>query len=275
VKPANGAEHSVDAFLGGLVTLLQPRKGHRAGLDAALLQAIVPAEAAGHAVDLGTGVGTVAFAAAARAPALTVTGVERDASLVALAGAALARPENAGFAGRVQIIEADLTARRGSREALGLSDRSADWVLMNPPFDVEGRARPSPDQGRRSAHMADAGALSAWCRTAAGLLRPRGALGLIHRAAALPDLLDALAGRFGDIRILPVHPSQGEAATRILVRAVRGSRAAPQVLPGLILHRPGGEWTEAAEAILRGRASHPFPPATSQAGSNQRSASPS
>ena len=36
-------DHSVDAFLGGLLTLVQPRKGHRAGLDAALLQAIVPA----------------------------------------------------------------------------------------------------------------------------------------------------------------------------------------------------------------------------------------
>ena len=269
------AEQSVDTFLGGSVTLVQPRSGHRAGLDAALLQAIVPAEAAGHAVDLGTGVGTVAFSLAARAPALTVTGVEREPGLVTLARAALERPENAGFAGRVRIVEADAAARRSSREALGLRDRSADWVLMNPPFDIPGRARPSPDDGRRSAHVAEPGTLGAWVRSAAGLLRPRGVLGLIHRAAALGEVLEAFAGRFGDVRILPVHPSEGEPAGRIVVRAVRGSRAAPQIMPGLVLHRPGGGWTAEADAILRGRAVHAFPPATSQAGSNQRSASPS
>ena len=268
------AEHSVDAFLGGLVTLVQPRKGHRAGLEAALLQAVVPPDSRGNAVDLGTGVGTVAFALAARAPALTVTGVEREPSLVLLAQAALSRPKNARFASRVRIVEADVAAGRDSRIALGLCDRSADWVLMNPPFDLEGRGRPSPDEGRRSAHMAEAGTLSAWCRSAAGLLRPRGVLGLIHRAAALPEILEALSGRFGDTRILPVHPLQGQPATRIVVRAVRGSRAALQIMPGLVLHLPAGGWTEEAEAILSGR-SHLFPPATSQAGSNQRSASPS
>ena len=34
---------AVDAFLGGRLRLVQPSKGHRAGLDAALLQALVPA----------------------------------------------------------------------------------------------------------------------------------------------------------------------------------------------------------------------------------------
>jgi tRNA1(Val) A37 N6-methylase TrmN6 len=273
---AEPADHSVDAFLGGLLTLVQPRKGHRAGLDAALLQAIVPAEAAGHAVDLGAGVGTVAFSLAARAGALHVTAVERDSKLLAAAQAALARAENFGFAARVRLVEADVTARREFRERLGLADQSADWVLMNPPFDAPGRARPSPDEARRAAHMAEPGSLGAWCRTAAGLVRPGGVLGLIHRAPALPEILDALAGRFGDARIMPVHSSKGEAAARILVRAIRGSRAGLQIMPGLVLHRAGGAWTDEAEAILRGRASLSFhPPATSRAGSNQRSASPS
>jgi tRNA1(Val) A37 N6-methylase TrmN6 len=270
------ADHSVDAFLGGLLTLVQPRKGHRAGLDAALLQAIVPAEAAGHAVDLGAGVGTVAFSLAARAGALQVTAVERDPGLMAAAQAALARLENFGFAARVRLIEADVTARREFRERLGLADHSADWVLMNPPFDAPGRARPSPDEARRAAHVAEPGSLGAWCRTAAGVLRPAGVLCLIHRAPALAEILGALAGRFGDVRILPVHPTKEAAAGRILVRAIRGSRAGLQIMPGLVLHRAGGAWTDEVEAILRGRASLSFhPAATGQAGSNQRLASPS
>ena len=101
-SPAAGEplpDHTIDAFLGGRVVLLQPRKGHRAGLDAALLQALVPNDAHGLAIDLGTGVGTVALSLAARAPELRTAGVERDASLVALAQAALLRPRECRLRG--------------------------------------------------------------------------------------------------------------------------------------------------------------------------------
>ena len=79
-------------------------------------------------------------------------------------------------------------------------------------------------------------------------------LGLIHRAQSLSEILAALSGRFGDIRVLPVHPSADAAATRILVRATSGSRAGLQLLPGLVLHEPDGAWTSRANAVLRGEA---------------------
>ena len=53
-----------DGFLAGRVHLYQPRSGHRAGLDAAFLQACIPAEASGHLIDFGSGCGAVAMAAA-------------------------------------------------------------------------------------------------------------------------------------------------------------------------------------------------------------------
>lgn len=243
-----GEATTVDAFLGGRVTLIQPKTGHRAGLDAALLQALVPGDAAGTAIDLGAGVGTVAFCVAARAPGLEVTGVERDEGLVALGRAALARPENAGFAGRVALVADDA-------EAFGKGDPgTADIVLMNPPFDAPGRARPSPDERRRAAHVGPAGLLDAWCRSAARLLRSGGRLCMIHRATALPDVLAGLSGRFGGVSVLPVHPADDAPASRILVSAVRGSRAALTLRPGLVLHAPDGGWTPEADAVLRGNA---------------------
>jgi tRNA1(Val) A37 N6-methylase TrmN6 len=232
---------------------MQPRKGHRAGLDAALLQAAVPDDASGLLVDLGAGVGTVAFSVAARAPLLTAVALERDPELVALAREALELPENAGFAGRVRLIAADATDLDKLREGLGEAN-PADWMLMNPPFDTSGRVRQSPDKARRSAHVGEAGLLQAWCRTAVALLRPGGRLGLIHRAEALPAVLEAVSGAFGDVRILPVYPSAGAPAGRILVTAERGSRAPFRLLPGLVLHQSGGAWTEEADAILTGRA---------------------
>jgi tRNA1(Val) A37 N6-methylase TrmN6 len=251
------AEHTTDRFLGGLVTLIQPVKGHRAGLDAALLQALVPAGAAGHVVDLGAGVGTVAFSVAARAPRVAATAVERDPTLVACARAALCEPENAGFAGRVSIVQADVAAKPAALAAAGLAAGSADWVLMNPPYDLPGALRESPDALRRSAHVAETETLAGWCRTAARLLKGRGRLGLIHRASALPRVLEVLAGRFGDVRVRPVHPHASDPASRILVTAIRGSQAGTKLLPGLVLHQATGAWTAEADAILRGRAEIP------------------
>jgi len=243
--------HTVDAFLGESVTLLQPVEGHRAGLDAALLQALVPADASGHAFDLGAGVGTVAFCAAARASGLTVTAVEREPALVALGQKALRLSENANFAKHVSFVKADVQA------AGDFAGGTADFVLMNPPFDQPRDMQPSPNESRRGAHTATEGMLETWIATARRLLRAGGALGLIHRADAMPKITAALGGRFGDIRIFPIHASEGRPAIRIVVQARLESRAALKLMPGLILHQTGGAWTPEADAILRGQAELP------------------
>lgn len=243
-----------DAFLGGRVTLVQPRKGHRAGLDAAFLQALVGSGAEGHAVDFGCGVGTVAFCLAARAPGLTVIGVDRDPASAELARTALQLPQNAAFASRVRIATADVTDVRAVREPVILGDASVDWLLMNPPFDPKGRGTPSPDPGRRAAHVAESNTLPGWIASAAALLRPGGMLGMIDRPQALRALLAAIGGPFGDIRVQPLHPHAGEPASRVLIRARRGSGAALQLLSGIVLHAGSGAWTPVADAILRGEA---------------------
>jgi tRNA1(Val) A37 N6-methylase TrmN6 len=239
-----------DAFLGGRVTLVQPRKGHRAGLDAGLIQALVPATATGTAVDLGTGVGTVAFSLAARASGLSVIGVERDPDLIACGIEALALPENAAFAGRVRLIEANVSDMHAIREAAG----DADWVLMNPPYDREAAGSRSPDPRRREAHVAAEGLLRGWVATAAALLKPGGTLALIHRAEALADVLGALSPQFGGVRVIPVHPAIDAVASRILVTGRRGRRSPLAIAPGVVLHEAGGAWTPVADAVLRGAA---------------------
>src|SRR3712207_7955932 len=106
---------------------------------------MVPPDADGRAVDLGAGVGTVAFCVAARAPGLHVTGVERDPVLVGCAEAALRLPQNAAFADRVGMVVADIGAIGGGGALPDLPLRAADWVLMNPPFDLLGRVREPGD----------------------------------------------------------------------------------------------------------------------------------
>jgi tRNA1(Val) A37 N6-methylase TrmN6 len=237
-----------DAVLGGRLRLKQPTRGHRVGHDAILLAASCPAVAGDAVVDLGAGVGGAGLALAARVPGTIVTLVEIDADLAALAA------ENAqrnGLGRRVRAVVLDAVAPARAFVAAGLSAESFARVLMNPPFRDSARHRVSSDPRRRLAHAAPRATLVAWIKTAARLLRPRGTLSLIWRPVGLADVLAALDSAFGAVTVLPVHPKPGEAAIRVMVGAVKASRAPLAILPGLVLNTSDGRPTDEAEAMLR------------------------
>lgn len=241
-----------DAFLNKRLVLRQPVAGHRAGTDAVLLAAAAPAAFAGIAIDVGAGVGTAGLVLATTRPAASIGLVETDPGL-----AALARENCAlnGMADRVGVHEADVLSPP-SRRAAGLVDEGAALVITNPPFLDPGRARLSPERGKRQAHaMPDPGpaALRAWIAASLALVAPGGTLVLIHRPEALAVILAALEGRAGAITILPILPRDTTPASRILVRAQKGSRAPLVIAPPLVLHE-GRAFTRLAEAIHRGEA---------------------
>jgi len=239
-------ETSEDAVLGGRLRLRQPLAGHRVGHDAILLAAASEGRAGERALDLGAGVGAAGLALAARVPGLSVTLVEIDPALSALAG------ENARLnrlADRVNVLTAD--AEDGEAlVAAGLG--GLDRVLTNPPFHDASRQNVSPDPRRRLAHAGASGLLPRWIATAARLLKPQGVLTLIWRADALADVQAALAAAFAGISVLPVLPRADAPAIRVLVRAVKSGTGAPRILPALVLNDRHGKPTAAAEAVLRG-----------------------
>jgi tRNA1(Val) A37 N6-methylase TrmN6 len=57
---------------------------------------------------------------------------------------------------------------------------------------------------------------------------------------------------FGGVAIRPVHPDAGKPAIRVLVRAIKGSRAPLQLCPGLMLNDESGQPTQEAQDILAG-----------------------
>ncbi len=239
-------EPTENALLGGRVRLLQPARGYRAGMDAALLAATVVAEPGETVLEAGCGAGAVLTQIAARRAGVALTGIERDA-----AAAELGR-RNAvlnGWAARMTVIEGDVG--RGFK-ALGLP--RADWAVSNPPFfDDEGALR-APSSAKRGAWIADDG-LAAWVGFLVDGVKDGGRVVVIHRADRLADLLALFGGRCGSFAIRPVQPFVEEPAKRVLVQAVRGGRAPLRLLPALILHdRSGAKHTAEAEAILTGAA---------------------
>ncbi len=236
---------------GRFIAFQPPPPAHRSGLDALLLAAALPQNAKGLLIDLGAGAGVAGLAALSANPKLEALLVDIDPGLVELAERSLALPENHHLAGRGRALAADVTLRGEARTAAGLPPATADWVIMNPPYN-DATHRVSPSAQRARAHAAGQSGLEPWVRTAASVLKPKGGLVLICRAASLGEVLALCEGRFGGVEIVPIHSRAGEAARRIVITAKRGSRAPTTIAPSLVVHRADGTFTTRAQAIFDG-----------------------
>jgi tRNA1(Val) A37 N6-methylase TrmN6 len=251
-------ETTEDAFLGGRLLVRQPRNGYRAGLDAVLLAAACPAQVgrAARVLDCGAGAGVVGLCAARRIADADVTLVEREPALVALA------EQNCGsngLADRCRVVVADVTRPLSQVPALAAAAGTFDHVLMNPPYYSQSDGTRAPDSLKDGSHAMQTGEMEHWLRFAAAMTRDGGSLTLIHRPDVLPEILSGLARRFGRVRIVPLYPRSGEAASRILVVAIKASRAPLAVCAGHNLHEASGhQFTSAFDAILRDGAAFPI-----------------
>lgn len=241
-KP-RAARASEDRLLGGALRLCQPKDGYRVAIDPVFLAAAVPARPGERVLDLGTGTGAAALCLARRVPGCAVVGLEKQRPIAALASRNAALN---GMDGRVEIIAGDLLDLPASLKPGGF-----DHVMANPPYLPPGRADNRANSAKTPSDVEGEADLRAWVDCALRLVRPRGSVIFIHRADRLDELLAYLRDRAGNAIVIPLWPKPGMQAKRVIVTA-RKAVATPLVLTaGLVLHEPGGAYTEAAEDILR------------------------
>jgi tRNA1(Val) A37 N6-methylase TrmN6 len=169
--------------------------------------------------------------------------------------AALARANAAdnGLVERARIVLVDVTAKGAARRAAGLAENSFDSVIANPPFFAEGTL--AADAGRAGARHMDDGQIDLWIKAAAGAAAAGGEIIVIYPASGLQPLLAGFSRRFGAITILPLAPRPQMPASRILIRAIKGSRAPLTLLASRALHgEEGRAFRPEFEAIFRGAA---------------------
>lgn len=229
-------------FLGGKLTLRQG-DGYRAAVDAVLLAASLRLKPGDRAAEFGCNAGAALLSAAWLNRDAAFTGVESDHEAARLAADNIAA--NA-MEDRVRVVEADALAWRPGEQL--------DSVFFNPPFFDDAARLRAPAPGKRGAWINEAG-LAAWIAAGLKRLREGGRLTVIQRADRLGDILAALEGKAGGVTVLPVHPRADAPAKRVVVAAVKTSKAPLRVLPGLVLHARGrGAYMPEADAILRGEA---------------------
>jgi len=231
-------ELTEDRLLGGRVRLLQPSRGYRVAVDAVLLAAAIDAAPGERVLDLGAGVGAVGLCLAARVPGCAVMGVEVQPALARLAARNAALN---GMSERVRTIIYDLA--RPLPPDLG----AFDHVATNPPYLAAAVADPSPDPSKALATVESSADLARWLAVAAGAAKSAGTLLVIQRSDRLEEIVGHLVRLgWGDVAIKRLPP-----AARVLVRARRAAALRRIEAPPLVLHRPDGGYTDAAEAVLR------------------------
>ncbi len=238
-----------DGFLGGRIKVLQPEKGYRAGTDAVFLASTIPMEPGQTAFEAGFGVGVVSLCLAARVAGVHITGVEIIAHNSIL-GKQNIKQNN--LAGNIEVITGDV--KDATRKARGQWPRTDTFnhVYANPPFFDEDKVTRSPLALRSAAHCFKFQDLEIWVKVMAAMAMPGGTVTMVHRADSLARILAAFtAVKLGAIHVAPLYTREGSPASRVIVQAIKASRAPLQMLPGLVMHDESNSFTQAASSIMR------------------------
>lgn len=225
--------------------LTQPRQGYRYSLDPFLLADFCSPRPKERILDLGAGVGVIGLLLAKRHPGVSVIGIELQPDLARHA-AANARAN--ALDDRCRVIRGDL--RDAPRF---LPPEHFHRVVANPPFRRPGSGATPPDPDRAQARQELTLTLADLAGTAAALLRYGGTFCAIHLAERLPQLFRALEESGLTPKKLRLIAPHGTSAPRLcLVSAIKGGRPGLSVLPQLVLHEPGGQYTGEVAAMLQG-----------------------
>lgn len=205
------------------------QRGCRPGHEVALLAETIEIKPGQRIADLGSGVGALVLALAARAT-VEVVGFEIQTALVEAArrNASL----NAGLLrGSVRFELLDIRRIGGSPW-----EGRFDHVFANPPFYRVGQGRRPPRRERATARHEVETTLGDFVRAGAIALRSRGRFHCIFRPERLEELL-ALANRHRcPIKLLrPIYTRAGATAKWIIATGVKGGRQGLTIAPPLQL----------------------------------------
>jgi len=240
-----------DSFLSGAVFIRQPKDGYRVGTDAVMLAASIHlGKATSHAhagrmLDMGAGVGGVSLAVMHRLQAGHITAIEKDAVCAELLAQNIAENNREQ---QIRAVQGDI------RTMPAMLAGSFDTVFANPPFHHEQDHHPRSSR-RSLAHNGDGATLSDWIASALWATRHKGRITFIVRADRTDEVMAALQqGGAGEVLLFPIWSYSESPAVRMIITARKGVKGAMALLPGIVLHRPSGALTPAAQKIMKGGA---------------------
>lgn len=227
-----GINETIDPIRAFDLQIIQPKSGYRFSLDPLLLCEFAP-ENRLSILDIGSGSGVIALVMAKKSPMSTVTGIELQAEMAAIAtrNAALN-----GLSQRVNIIGADISKADGIP-----TSESFDLVLCNPPYRTPDSGRVSPKKGRDLARHESSATLAEFLSFAKRMVKPEGSICFIYQTERLPEMLYLARGlKLSTKRLQMVHDTFTSESKIFMVEFVKGRSCALEVLPPVSVRDSAG-----------------------------------
>jgi tRNA1(Val) A37 N6-methylase TrmN6 len=223
-------DYTEDTVFNGRIKCLQHRRGYRFSVDAVLLANFIQPRQGDTILDLGCGCGIIPLILAYRNPSVSVTGLEFQPDLAALARKNVtlnSRQE------RITIVQGDL------REIEKYTTPgSFDWVISNPPYRRPGSGRINPGTEQALARHEQTADLAGVTRAANWGVRKRGRVAFIYPAVRGAAVISELRNSgLEPKRMLPIFSYPGSSASLVIVEAVKQGGEELDILPPFYIYR--------------------------------------
>ncbi len=220
----------------GIVSILQPKKGHRFTLDSLLLADFCRVKPRYNVLEPGAGTGIISILLARKFAHIKITAVEIQSTMAELCRLNITQN---GLTDRITLVEQPITNLRNF-----FHPSSFDLIVANPPYFRTGAGKQSPSPERFFSRHDRFASLDVWLDLRF-FLKNNGRFVLVFSADRFADAITSLRVRGLEPKCIRfVHSRQEKSAYLVLIEAVKAAGTGLAVLPPLIIHACGQNYSE-------------------------------
>ena len=230
-------DYTEDTLFNGRIRCLQHRTGYRFSLDAVLLANFIQPGPGERILDLGCGCGVVSLILAYRWPSVSITGLEIQPGLAALANKNVMLNN---WQERIEIVPGDL------REIMNyIEPGSFDWIVSNPPYRRPGTGRVNLGGEQALARHEQSADLRSVTKAANWAVKKRGRGVFIYPASRGAAVISELKNAgLEPKKMLPIFSYPGCTASLLILEAVKQGGEELMILPPFYVYdKRDGEYS--------------------------------
>ena len=118
-------------------------------------------------------------------------------------------------------------------------------VVMNPPYKEVGKGKTNENSSKLIARHEVKATLSDFIKVAAGLLKDKGEVYVVHKPERIVDIMQEMrANKIEPKKMRLVYPYENETPSIVLIKGVKGGKKFFSVDKPLVIYQNNGEYTQ-------------------------------
>lgn len=219
--------------------VIQNNKGFCFGIDSVILSDFAKnIKKDSKVVDLGTGSGVISLLLCKKTKLKEIIGIEiqEDVAEMAERSIKLNKLEN-----KFKIINVNVNKIFDDKL---LQKNQYDVVVMNPPYKEVGTGKTNDDEKKLISRHEVKATLSEFIETAAGLLKDKGEIYLVHKPERIVDIMQKMReNKIEPKEMRIVYPYKNADASIILVKGIKGGNKFFKIEEPLYIYEENGEYS--------------------------------